>query len=172
MKMKLLSNILGIITIGLFAASPVVAHEHRHIEGTGCDAEVGWETEPTFEDVENYMILSLEDCEAAAEDIQITVKVLRLTTDDYNAPVKPPVSHNQKVLGTLDTIDNFGKIQITPSKAGAYGFILTGTINGVAVDEKFVCGGGSQDTEHGTEFDCVVKPTVFPGPAINRYIPN
>lgn len=172
MKMKLLSNIVGIITIGLFTASTVVAHEHRHIEGTGCDAEFGWQTEPTYEDVENGIVLSLEECEAAAADIQITVEALHLTTDDYNAPVKHPVSKNRKVIGMLNAEDNFGSLQITPSKAGAYGFILTGTINGVAVNEKFVCGGGSLDTDHGSYFDCVVKPTVFPGPAINRYIPN
>jgi len=169
MKMKLLSNIVGIITIGLFTAGTAYAHEPRIIGGD-CHVEVGWQNEPALEDNDNFAILIIEECGGdtlvPADQINITIKALRLSTDAFDAQVK-----DQMVLGALETEDNFGKTQITPSRQGAYGFILNGTIAGRTIDnEKFVCGGGSQHPDE--HFDCVVDPVVFPGPAIKRYIPH
>ena len=169
MKSNLIRNTLFIvISLGLFGASAAFAHEPPVIGGD-CSVEVGWLTEPALEDADNATVLIIEDCggaPVAAEDINIKVTVLKLNAEAYNATVSA-----KKHLGALNTIENFGSKQITPSQNGAYGFVLNGTIAGRVIDNvKFVCGAGSQ---HPTEkFDCVEDPVVFPGPAIKRYVPN
>ena len=61
-------------------------------------------------------------------------------------------------------------IPFIPTKNGAYGFRLTGTIEGHAVDETFVCGAGSQSIDEA--FDCVTNAVTFPFGTWSRYIDN
>ncbi len=169
MKIKTVRNTLfSLISIALFGASVASAHEPRLVGGD-CNVEVGWGVEPALEDADNHVVLIIEDCggaSVAAEDIDVNVTILRLREDSFDAQIK-----DQMNLGKFKAIENFGSRQVTPSKNGAYGFILNGAIAGRVIDHvKFVCGGGSQHEEE--SFDCVVDPTVFPGPALNRYVPN
>lgn len=53
-------------------------------------------------------------------------------------------------------------IWFLPNKAGAYGFHIKGMVNGMMVDEVFICGGGSQHIE-GRAFSCMESPQKFPG---------
>lgn len=170
MKKYRIGNVaMAIATIGFFSSSTVYAHEPRVIGGD-CTVEVGWLLEPPLEDQDNQAILIIEDCggdaEILAEEINITIKALRLETDSFDAPVL-----NESTLGTMEAIDNFASKQLTPSIDGAYGLVLNGTIAGrPIVNEKFVCGGGSQSADEA--FECVENPKVFPGPAFKRYVPN
>jgi hypothetical protein len=162
------NTLLSIVSLALFGAASAFAHEPRVIGGD-CNVEVGWGIEPALEDADNQMVLIIEGCggaPVAPEDIDINVTILRLAQDNFNAQIK-----NQMSLGKLKTIENFGSTQVTPSKDGAYGFVLNGTIAGRVIDNvKFVCEGGSQSP--GESFDCVKNPVVFPGPIYNRYVPN
>lgn len=161
-------TLLAAAVLGALVSVQAMAHEPRVIGGD-CNVEVGWQTEPALEDADNFAVIIIEDCggtPVAASDIHLTVKALRLKSAAYNAQIL-----NQASLGSMNAIDGFASVQITPSVDGAYGFVIDGTIAGRNINnEKFVCGGGSLAA--GEAFDCVVNQKVFPGPAINRYVPN
>lgn len=169
MNNKTIRNTLfSVVSLALFGATAAFAHEPRVIGGD-CNVEVGWGIEPALEDADNQMVLIIEDCggaPVAPGDIDINVTILRLAQANFNAQIK-----DQMNLGKLKTIENFGSTQVTPTKDGAYGFVLNGTIAGRIIDNvKFVCEGGSQHADE--SFDCVKNPKVFPGPILNRYVPN
>ena len=155
-----------IFLILLFYTMFASAHEPRIIGNGNFSVSVGSLVEPVFEDVPNGFNINISSADGTPVDtanggtVNLMVKVLFLETDSMDAKVlasamlKEPLS---KIFGT----ENRYRIHYKPTHDGAYGYLITGDINGIEIDEKFVCGGGSLAAPRA--FGCVVDPQAFPG---------
>lgn len=156
-------------------ALPAAAHEPREVAGGLYEIEVGWRTEPTFEDVLNnidFFVLRADGTPVSVRDgdsLDVTFEVLYLRSDAFNAQV---LARRNLGNGLIQDFVNSSRYNVPfiPTKDGAYGFKLTGTIEGHPISEKFVCGGGSQSAEEA--FECVQDAVTFPLPTWSRYTDN
>ena len=164
-----------IATLMALAAAPVAAHEPREVADGLYEIEVGWRTEPAIEDVLNnldFFVVRADGTAVSVRDgdsLDVNFEVLYLADDDFSAPV---LAHRDLGSDLNQDFVNASRYNIPfiPTKNGAYGFRLTGTIEGHAVDETFVCGAGSQSIDEA--FDCVTNAVTFPFGTWSRYIDN
>ena len=144
----------------MFYFAPVQAHEPRLIAGGALNVVVGWKTEPAFEKVINAFDFTVAD-PIDITDIELEVTALYLDDDASDAKVIKSTKLTDELRRDRSNPNHFNKYFL-PSKAGAYGFHIMGMVNGIAVDEIFICGGGTQNAD-GRSFGCIDKPQSFPG---------
>lgn len=165
----------AIATLLALMTLPAAAHEARVVAGGEYEIEVGWRTEPAIEDVLNNVdfFVFREDGTPVSvrggDSLDVTFEVLYLRDDAFNAQVLA-----RRSLGSDLNQDfvNAGRYNIPfiPTKDGAYGFRLTGTIEGHPINETFVCEGGSLSDDEA--FDCVDDAVTFPLGVTSRYRDN
>lgn len=147
-----------IIVLSLICQT-AMAHEPRSISGGAYNVAVGWRSEPAYERVVNAFDFIIKD-NVSIDTIQLDVKILYLKKDAIDAKVL----EKETLKGELRrdrTNPNRFNIALLPTEPGAYGFHLKGMINGISVDELFVCRGGTQDPG-GHSFGCVIELQNFP----------
>lgn len=157
-KLVIFSSVL--ISTLLFYVAPVQAHEPRLIGGGALNVVTGWRTEPAFENVINAFDFIVTD-EIEITGIELEVYALYLDDDKPDANVIKSTQLSDELRRDFTNPNRFNKF-LLPSKAGAYGFHIIGMINGVFVDEIFICRGGTQNPD-GRSFGCIEEPQRFPG---------
>jgi len=156
---------LGAFAIGLCFLTTGFAHEPRDNVADGAyNIVVGYSAEPVYAGVANGMDLTIRNPDGSAADVQdidLDITVLYLETDAMDSKVKASALLTGELRRNRSTPNNFD-IDFMATRAGAYGFIIKGMIDGNMIDEKFVCGGGSQNPE-GRSFGCTGSLQKFPG---------
>ncbi|WP_455212727.1 hypothetical protein [Kaarinaea lacus] len=148
------------VLVSQFLFTTASAHEPRAVAGGGLNIVVGWRVEPAFTDTMNAFDFIVTDA-IEVDEPELEVKALYLQEDAQDAKVlKSSMLHGE--LRRDRSNPNRFNIWFLPSKPGAYGFHIKGMVNGMMVDEVFICGGGTQNTE-GRSFGCIEKPQKFPG---------
>lgn len=148
-----------LIGLPLMTAGKALAHEPRAIAGGGLNVAVGWRTEPAFSRSINAFDFIVSD-PVDVDDPQLTINALYLDQDAPDAQV----IKSTVLAGALRrdrTNPNRFNIYFMPSRSGAYGFHIEGMVNGMMVDEVFICGGGTQSPD-GRFFGCIEDPQRFP----------
>lgn len=180
MKKPVLILVRGVALAAALQSIEVMAHEGRIIEdatGTGVTMSltVGHRTEPAVEDQMNRFDAFMrfdKDGDGKYTDpvdvrngdtVNITVRVLLLGDDEYDAKVLD----SAELVGRLrqdGDLDFRYNIDYMPTVDGPYGFEITGTVTSgastIEIDEKYVCGGGSQNPGGG--FSCISDAQAFP----------
>jgi hypothetical protein len=105
-------------------------------------------------------VRDLEGNPVEIEQIDLAVKILFLKHEDFDARVIAKSVLRGELKEDSDTVGRFN-IDYLPTRPGTYGFLVTGTINNFYIDEKYVCGNGSQNPE-GRSFSCVENLQKFP----------
>ena len=144
----------------LFYIAPAQAHEPRLIAGGALNVVAGWRTEPAFEKAINAFDFIVTD-PIDVTDIELKVMVLYLKDDAADAKVISSTKLTDELRRDRSNPNRFNKYFL-PTKAGAYGFHIMGMVNGNAIDEIFICRGGTQNAD-GRSFGCIEKPQSFPG---------
>jgi hypothetical protein len=154
-----------------FVSLNAEAHEPRIIGDGVFSVSAGWVSEPAYEDVVNGFNINISAIDefgittpvstALGDTVDLKAKVLFLETDSSDADILASMMLKDPVSLMHGTLNRYAS-RFKPTHDGAYGFHVTGTINGVFVDEIFICGGGSQHAD-GRAFGCAVDPQVFPG---------
>lgn len=183
---KIIVLAAGIAFSGSFAGT-AWAHEGRVLDGR-YQVFVGFLDEPAFEDTRNgfdffvstfdpnpanQRSVNMRDVPTDKLDLKVTAEFLE--TDDFNARViasRPLRSPLKQAFGT----NNRYRIFFRPTIAGAYGFHIVGSIETadkghLDVDQRFVCGHGTQNAE-GDAFGCVIVLQPVPGNLHDGYKPN
>lgn len=166
---------IAIATLMMLAMTPAGAHEAREVAGGEYEIEVGWRTEPAIEDVLNnvdFFVVREDGTPVslrAGDSLDVNFEVLFLRHDDFNAQVLARSNLGNQLNQDFVNASRYN-IPFIPTKDGAYGFHLTGTIEGHAIDEVFVCGAGSQSGDEA--FDCVSNAKTFPFGTWSRYLDN
>jgi len=158
-KTKLFFIVFLSVAANAFVLPAAFAHEPRLIGGGALNVAVGWRSEPAYEGVINAFDLIITD-KITVKNIDLKVKVLYLKKDAFDAKVKEKAELEGQLRRDRSNPNRFN-ISFLPSEEGAYGFHFVGLINGIAVDERFVCRGGSQNTA-GRSFGCVIELQEFP----------
>jgi hypothetical protein len=151
------------IALSTFTILSVNAHESRDVGEGEYKMVVGLKNEPAFEDIPNALDLFIYynngDYEAInaeeGDEVDLTVEALVLK----NGRVKRRVELRDGLVQDWEDPSNY-TAWFKPIADGAYGFHIYGEINGVEIDEEFICGEGSLDSE--SSFDCVVDPQTVP----------
>lgn len=173
-----LGAILAVTVFGfLLGVSPNAAfafpHETRIVGSGKYQLVVGFRNEPAFENVVNALDIFVTRASDArpintsvGDVVDLTVEVQFRNADTFSSStiIFATLDKPSKAFGT----DNKYSAWFKPNVDGAYAFHITGTISdlsnpvagSVAIDETFVCGGGSQVPGHG--FNCVRDPQLFP----------
>jgi len=153
---------ITIIGIGFSMITPLQAHETREGVSDTYNLTIGHRSEPVFAKEPAQFDLIIRDLDGnpyEPSEIDITVKALYLKEDAFDAKVLK----SKKLKGDLRrdrSSPNRFNIWYMPTRAGAYGFHIKGTIDGVDIKERFVCGDGSL-ADGG--FSCITKIQKFPG---------
>ena len=129
----------------LFFTTSAQAHEPRLIAGGALNVVVGWDAEPAFEKTINAFELIVTDPIEVTE-IELVVHALYLDTDAPDANIIKSVMLTDTLRRNGANPNQFNQYFLPP-KAGAFGFHIIGMINGNAVDETFICRGGSQNAD-------------------------
>jgi hypothetical protein len=161
MKVKLLASAF-LLSLPLISISSVNAHEPRLGVSGVFNLTVGQRVEPAYSDEPNQFDLivnNLDGTAATVTDITLNVNVIFLKEDTFDAKVLHRALLTDKIVRDRTTPNRFN-IPYMPSKPGAYGFEIEGTINGVQINEKFVCENGTQNP--GKSFGCVTQIQTFP----------
>lgn len=140
-----------------------LAHESREGVSGVFNIAVGQRVEPAYSNEPNQFDLivnNLDGTPAQVTEISLAVEVLFLKDDAYDAKVLHRALLTSEIIRDRTTPNRFN-IPYMPTKAGAYGFEINGTINGVAISEKFVCEGGTLNPL-GKDFSCVANIQTFP----------
>ncbi len=139
------------------------AHEPRQgVSGT-FNLTVGQRVEPAYSGEPNQFDLivnNLDGTPATVTEITLDVEVLFLKEDAYDAKVLHKALLTDEITPDKATPNRFN-IPYMPTKPGAYGFEINGTINGVQISEKFVCENGTLNPL-GKSFGCVTQIQTFP----------
>jgi len=152
-------KVLLSVFIMVFSMGTVFAHEPRLIGGGALNVVVGWQSEPTYVNVMNAFDFRVTD-DISIDSIDLSVRALYLKKDAIDAKIK----ESAILTGTLRrnrSNPNRFNISFLPKKVGAYGFHIVGLINGISVDEVFVCRGGTKNLS-GRSFGCVENLQKFP----------
>ena len=156
--------IFAVFTISLLSISIANAHEPRDgVAGGVYNVSVGHRVEPGFAGEPNAFDLFVRNAEDNSNEdvgeIELDVYVIRLRDDDFDAKVVKI----KKLTGDLRrdfSQPNRFNIYYLPKRPSAVGFIIKGTIDGNIINEKFVCGGGTQN-EDGRSFGCIDRIQRF-----------
>ena len=157
------ANIVIFTILLLVLNSNSFAHEPREGVSDTYTIIVGNRFEPPYAGQMNRFDMFVRDLEGnpiTIDDLDLEVKVLYLKKEDFDAKVlarailKGDLKEDRDTQGRLN-------IDYLPTRAGTYGFIISGTINGVYIEEKYVCGNGSQHPD-GRAFSCVNRLQKFP----------
>lgn len=135
------------------------AHEPRALYKSSYHVAVGWRDEPAFANEPNAFDFIVTDA-VSVTSIQLKVDVLQYK--DGTDPASPKLISTTPMTGELVrdyTNPNRFNIWALPKLSGIYGFHITGSLNGVAVDETFICGAGTKVP--GKSFGCVADPQVI-----------
>ncbi len=151
------------ITLSTLAICSASAHESRAVGEGEYMMVVGLKNEPAFEDIPNaldvFLYYNSGEYEAVnaeeGDDVNLTIEALVLK----KGRVKRRVELNDGLAQDWEDPSHY-TTWFKPTADGAYGFHIYGEINGVEIDEEFVCGDGSQDAE--SSFDCIVDPQTVP----------
>lgn len=158
MRISLLASLIMGVQLTLIGAAK--AHEPRLVADGALNVAVGWRTEPAFSDTVNAFDFIVTDA-IEVDDPDLLVKVLYLKEDSQDAKViKSSVLEGE--LARDRTNPNRFNIWFLPTKPGAYGFHIKGMVNGMMIDEVFICRGGSKHPD-GRSFGCIDEPQKFPG---------
>ena len=161
---KIIKSLL--ITMGtLFVTQLLIqgkanAHEPRTVADGALNIVVGWRVEPAFDKFMNAMDFIVTD-PIDVDDPQLDVKILYLADDAPDAKIIKSASLEGDLRRDRSNPNRFN-IDVLPTKAGAYGFHIMGMVNGMMINEVFICRGGSLNPD-GRSFGCIEKPQKFPG---------
>lgn len=160
------------LILGAFALT-AQAHELRNL-GDGYIIQVGNSVEPPLTgsnkadffawygdfnaDPSTWEVLD----KAAGDKVNIGGFAAKFATDSFNAPITQvlfPVLYQFMQTEIEETVAYQSNAFNVPS-AGAYGFVIGGELKKTGHPkkvflQKFVCGGGTQDTTYGTDFECI-----------------
>jgi hypothetical protein len=157
---KIVSTLTAIGALAAIAhAAPASAHEPRALYKSSLHVAVGWRNEPAFANEPNAFDFIVTDS-VAVTSIQLKVDVLQFK--EGLDPANPKLLSTTPATGELVrdfTNPNRFNIWMLPKLAGSYGFHVTGSVNGVAVDETFICGAGTKVP--GKSFGCITEPQVI-----------
>lgn len=161
MKIKTLTQAFAFSLI-TFSAS-TFAHEPRPGVGGAYTITVGNRVEPAFSNEPNaldFIVSNLDGTAAEVTNIELNVTVLYLAEETFDAEVL----YSAPLTGELSrdrTNTHRFNIPYMPTKVGTYGFQIKGIVDGVEINETFVCGEGTQNPE-GSSFGCVTEIQKFP----------
>jgi hypothetical protein len=119
------------VALALAAPAPALAHEDRHVHGY--QMTVGWRDEPAFAGVRNAVQVILSTGSGApVRDAGggLTVQVLYAGRATPPMPLRPAFGASFGTPGEYDA-------PLVPTRPGAYGFHVRGSIGGTAIDESF-----------------------------------
>ncbi|MBL1278307.1 MAG: hypothetical protein COB30_019710 [Ectothiorhodospiraceae bacterium] len=138
---------------------PTQAHEPRLIGNGAINVVVGWRAEPVFKKNINRFDFIVTD-EVEVGTIDLDVYVLFLDQDSADAKVISSAKLTDELRRDRDNPNRFNKYFL-PTKDGAYGFHIIGMVDGIAIDEIFICRGGTQNVDN-RSFGCVEELQKFP----------
>jgi len=148
------------VSTQLLLINSALAHEPRTVADGALNIVAGWRVEPAFSNTVNAFDFIVADA-IEVDDPDLMVTVLYLKNDAPDAKViKSAVLEGD--LRRDRTNPNRFNISLLPTKAGAYGFHIKGMVNGMLIDEVFICRGGTQNA-NGRSFGCIEDPQKFPG---------
>jgi len=154
------------IAISCFNVSTANAHEARTIGNGALHAYVGWRNEPAYEKVVNAFDFIIAD-DINIRTFNLSVDVLFLQSDSPTAAVLNREKLKGKIIRDEEFPNRFN-IWLLPAMKGAYGFQIKGTIEGIAINETFICGGGTKNPAE--SFSCIQQAQSFPSNAtIHQY---
>jgi hypothetical protein len=174
-----------LITVGAMLCAGVAAvqaHENREIGGY--TLAVGFRAEPAFEDVVNAIDIFVNrtsDGKAISvrdgDLVSLSVEVQLREVDDFGASTLAAALLQESPRQDFAASDRYNA-WFKPTHDGAYAFRVVGVISDTsdpqagdqAIDETFVCGGGTQSST--SRFNCVEDPQTFPGGPRAGYFPN
>lgn len=120
-------------SLGVFA-SPAAAHERRTVGPY--TFVVGWIAEPAYLDQLNALDLTVTET-ATTKPVEGLEKTLKAELIAGGGSAVKPLT-----LAARFGLPGKYQGQVLPTKAGDYTFHLTGTVNSLAVDERFESGPG------------------------------
>jgi len=156
-----LLSVITVVGLGFSTITPLQAHETREGVSNTYNITIGHRSEPVFAKEPTRFDLIIRDLDGnpyEPSEIDLSVKVLYLKEDAFDSKVLK----ERELTGDLRrdrASPNRFNIWYMPTRAGAYGFQIKGMIDGVVIEERFVCGGGSL-TDGG--FGCVTDIQKFP----------
>ena len=158
---KMVVTFVGLAcSTNLFISGSTMAHEPRVVADGALNVAVGWRTEPAFSKSVNAFDFIVTDA-VDVEEPELIVTILYLKEDAPDGKIiKSALLEGE--LRRDRTNPNRFNISLLPTKAGAYGFHIKGMVNGLMVDEVFICRGGTQNSD-GRSFGCIEDPQKFPG---------
>ena len=129
---RTLAAALTLAAAAVAFAGPASAHERRTVGAV--QFVVGWGDEPAYNGFKNSVQLTISEANGGAPvtDITDTLKVEVVKGSDK---MTVPLTPNFRV-GAFGMPGDY-RAWITPTRAGAYSFHVTGTIRGQNVDETF-----------------------------------
>ena len=157
------STKLLVLFVFCIISTGIHAHEPRENVSGEFTLVVGNRVEPPYAGQMNRFDMFVRDLQGnplQVDDIDLTVKILYLKKENFDAKVLAKAVLKGELTEDRDTLGRFN-IDYLPTIPGTYGFIIKGTINGVYVEEKYVCGNGSQHPE-GRSFACMNRLQKFP----------
>jgi hypothetical protein len=170
---------LAVLCTAMAFMSSASAHEGRKLNGYWL--YLGFASEPAFEDEINGPVVFVNNLkqkpvklkelnDKSKNDLTVEALYYGLKDTKKNLTAKPKAKIS---LGKMSgAFEGFMQgPQFVASTPGAYGFRVTGLLNGKNVDTTFVCSRGSLNLAYGY-FDCVNGPYVAPGPRIRGWWPN
>lgn len=153
---------ITIVGLGFFTMTSLHAHETREGVSNTYNLTVGHRSEPVFAREPtrfDFIVRDLEGNPYEPVEIDLSVKVLYLKEDAFDAKILKARELTGELRRDRTTPNRFN-IWYKPTRAGAYGFYIKGTIDGVAFRERFVCGDGALAD---SGFGCITNIQKFPG---------
>ena len=179
MTRRVLMAVGAMLCVGVAA---VQAHENREVGGY--TLAVGFRAEPAFEDVVDAIDIFVNrtsDGKAISvrdgDLVTLSVEVQLREVDDFDASILAAALLQENPRQDFAASDRYNA-WFKPTHDGAYAFQVIGVISDTsdpqagdqAIDETFVCGGGTQSST--SRFNCVEDPQTFPGKPRAGYFPN
>jgi len=152
-----------LIFVILLSCSALQAHEPRQGVSDHYTIIVGNRFEPPYAGQMNKFDMFVRDLEGnpvEIEEMDLTVKILFLEKENFDARVIAKARLKGDLKEDRETAGRFN-IDYLPKVRGTYGYKIKGTINGVYINEKFVCGEGTINPDS-RSFSCVEKLQEFP----------
>jgi hypothetical protein len=148
-----------VLSAQLLFTNAVLAHEPRAAAGGAVNIAVGWRSEPALVDQLNQFDFIVTD-DIEVTDLDLSVTIMYLKEDAQDAKVLSSSVLTGALTPDRDNPNRFN-IYVLPTKVGAYGFHIEGMLNGIMIDEVFICRGGTQNTD-GRSFGCIEEVQKFP----------